>query len=260
MNAWMTQIASDFLLIYGGILSVYLIVGVCLSWICKRHPEKKIQLKKCSKERVREDIKQSCITLLSISAFLVIALHLQRAGWGWSPPELTLWPTIGSLVLSMILFDTWFYWGHRLLHHKFLYQRVHLWHHKSAAPTAWNNDSDTFLDNFILQSYWIFSVLIFPIHPFVLLFHKLFDQVSGMLGHMGHEFLAGATSRYPSPMINTLYHDQHHQHVTYNYSTHFSVWDRIMGTIHPEYDQLVQNWSYGLGRPDIQGKTVGERK
>ena len=43
----------------------------------------------------------------------------------------------------------------------------------------------------------------------------------------------------PSPMIGVTFHDQHHEHFLYNYATHFSHWDRLMGTIHPDYDSRI---------------------
>jgi sterol desaturase/sphingolipid hydroxylase (fatty acid hydroxylase superfamily) len=32
------------------------------------------------------------------------------------------------------------------------------------------------------------------------------------------------------------HHDQHHRYFRCNYATHFTLWDRLMGTLHPEHD------------------------
>ena len=41
------------------------------------------------------------------------------------------------LVLD-VAHDAWFYWTHRLLHHKWLYRHVHYMHHQCAShPLTW---------------------------------------------------------------------------------------------------------------------------
>jgi lathosterol oxidase len=37
-------------------------------------------------------------------------------------------------------------------------------------------------------------------------------------------------------MIIATDHDQHHRYFLCNYATHFTFWDRVMGTLHPEHD------------------------
>ncbi|WP_376742301.1 sterol desaturase family protein [Ensifer canadensis] len=38
----------------------------------------------------------------------------------------------------------------------------------------------------------------------------------------------------------TTFHDQHHSGFKYNYGNYFSFWDRVLGTISPNYDQRVK--------------------
>ena len=109
-----------------------------------------------------------------------------------------------------------------------------------TTPTVWSNNSDTFLDNVILQSYWMIAPLLFPAPSIVFLVHKIYDQVSGMIGHSGYEYNA-STARFPSPLLAVTHHDQHHRYFKYNFATHFVVWDRLMRTLHPQYDRVVEN-------------------
>jgi sterol desaturase/sphingolipid hydroxylase (fatty acid hydroxylase superfamily) len=81
-----------------------------------------------------------------------------------------------------------------------------------------------------------------PIPPEVIIAHKLFDQVTGIAGHAGHEYFAAPSNRSPWPMLCTTFHDQHHGHFNYNYANTFSWWDRLMGTIHPRYDEIVERF------------------
>ncbi len=226
--------------IYLLLLTIYVAVGSGISAINRRNPGRRIQSNECPPDRVRADVVQSIRSLLVISAFLGLGLTLQSNGWGWTPLEPTPVNLLLGFLASLVLFDTWFYWGHRLIHTRPFYRRIHRWHHLSPTPTAWSNNSDTFLDNLFLQSYWLVAIFIIPISPWVLVVHKVYDQITGMIGHAGFEYFAGPGARWPSPMVATVFHDQHHKHFTCNYATHFSLWDRIMGTMHTDYDESVR--------------------
>jgi Delta7-sterol 5-desaturase len=214
----------------------------------------KIQTRTLSAEKVRRDIRQSIRSLLSIALMFSLGHTLYtRFHIGF-----TAWPTsIGSVVLSflisMVAYDTWFYWMHRLLHSKLLYRRIHRWHHMSLPSVAWSNNSDTLLDNLFLQSYWLAAHLILPIGPVVLLAHKLYDHVSGIIGHSGVEH-GGAMCWPPSPMNSVTHHDQHHRFFNCNYSPHFTLWDRLMGTLHESHDAEVKENLRRRRRPTVAGE------
>jgi lathosterol oxidase len=192
--------------------------------------------------KVRRDILQSVRSLASI-AFMVSIGHVLYTQFhiGWTPWPLSWWSIPLSFVLSMIAYDTWFYWMHRLLHTKPFYRPIHRWHHLSLPSVAWSNNSDTLLDNLFLQSYWLAAHLIVPIAPWLLLLHKLYDHISGIIGHSGVEHGGGITAP-PSPFNSVTHHDQHHRYFNCNYSPHFTIWDRLMGTLHKTHDaELREN-------------------
>jgi sterol desaturase/sphingolipid hydroxylase (fatty acid hydroxylase superfamily) len=146
-----------------------------------------------------------------------------------------------AFVVSMLVFDTWFYWLHRLIHTRALYPWVHRWHHLTVTPVTWSNNSDRLVDNLFLQSYWLIAHFLVPAAPLVLLAHKLYDQITGIVGHSGYEH-GGMMCWPPSPMVGVTHHDQHHRYFRCNYATHFSLWDRLMGTLHPDHDaELKRN-------------------
>jgi Delta7-sterol 5-desaturase len=242
-EAAMSQLAmsllAQFLRIYGLLIGIYILVGLLVSYSNHRWASnRKIQGRTTPYEQIRRDVIQSTISLVQIALFLAVGLTLRAAGFGIKPWESSSGALLAGFCLSLLLFDTWFYWGHRLLHSRFLYRRAHQWHHLVTTPSVWSNNSDTFLDNAILQSYWMIAPLLFPAPGIVYLLHKVFDQVSGMIGHSGHEYNA-STARFPSPLLAVLHHDQHHRHLKYNFATHFVVWDRLMKTLHPQYDRII---------------------
>ena len=118
--------------------------------------------------------------------------------------------------------------------------RVHRWHHLTVTPVVWSNNSDRLADNLFLQSYWLFAHFLIPAAPAVLLAHKLYDQITGVAGHSGYEH-GGAWCRPTSPLVGVTHHDQHHRFFRCNYATHFTLWDRLMGTLHPEHDAELKH-------------------
>lgn len=229
--------------IYAVTLVLYFAQGGLFVWINSRHPDRRIQKKRRGEDRARVEIIQSVKSLVVTCGCLAGGLWFQYMGWViWAPLELTWWSAIGMFLVSIFLYDTWFYWGHRLMHTRKLYKH-HFWHHRSVAPTVWSNYSDTLADAFAMQSYYLIAPILLPIPPLVLVAHRLWDHVNGQIGHSGFEYFADSSTRFPSPMVCVTFHDQHHEHFKYNYANFFSFWDRVCGTLHPKYDEKVESYS-----------------
>jgi Delta7-sterol 5-desaturase len=210
----------------------------------------KIQASDTAPELIRRDRRQSVLSLAVIAAMFGTGQWLYALGWGFRP-----WGggfgTVLSLVASLVLFDAWFYWFHRLIHGRLLYRRVHRWHHRTLTPVAWSNNSDRLIDNLFLQSYWLVAHFLVPIAPAVLLAHKLYDQITGIAGHSGYEH-GGRWCLPPSPLVGVTHHDQHHRFFRCNFATHFTLWDRLMGTLHPDHDaELRRNIAAAAARARV---------
>jgi len=213
---------------------------------------RKIQARRESPEQMRRDLRQSLRSLALIAAMFGGGYWAyQRMGWGLRAPAPSVLSIGISFVVSMLLFDTWFYWLHRLIHSRWLFRRVHLWHHRTITPEVWSNNSDLLLDALFLQSYWLVAHFLLPIAPFALAAHKLYDQFTGAMGHSGYEH-AGRIAWPPSPILSVTHHDQHHRFGACNYATHFSLWDRLLGTLHPTHDSEVKrNLTPSLSVPPV---------
>ncbi|WP_205470486.1 sterol desaturase family protein [Breoghania sp. L-A4] len=261
---WLTLVGDYclvFVAVYGAMLAVYFLTGVSLSALNARHPERKIQKGRDGGKRMWVEIRSS-VSALGVSSLLLSAGYFaQSRGWTIAPLETSWWSVSLMFALSVVLHDGWFYWGHRLLHLPAMY-RFHAPHHKSVAPTVWSNDSSTTVDTLIEHGYYLVVWFVLPIPAVALFAHRLFDQVSGMIGHSGFEYFASKSARWPSPFICTSFHDLHHSGFRYNYGNFFSLWDRLMGTVDPRYDAMVADWEQGRdGETDIAGsadKAAGE--
>jgi sterol desaturase/sphingolipid hydroxylase (fatty acid hydroxylase superfamily) len=140
--------------------------------------------------------------------------------------------------LMILMHDTYFYWIHRLMHSPRLFKMVHLIHHKSTNPSPWAAYSFHPLEA-VLESL-IFVVFLFtiPINPILLTSFFIFSIIYNVYGHLGFElFPKKFNKHWLGKWINTsVSHNQHHQFFNGNYGLYFTIWDRLLGTLRPDYD------------------------
>lgn len=239
-----------FSVIYAVMLSVYFATGLTMTWVNKRHPERRIQKTRDGAGRIAEEIRASIKALATSSLLLSAGYFAQTQGWTLVQPlALSWWSFPLMFAVCFVLFDAWFYWGHRILHWAPLY-KWHLPHHKSVAPTAWSNDSSTTIDTLIEHGFYLVVWFVLPVPALSIFALRLFDQISGMIGHSGFEFFASKSSRWPFPLICTTFHDLHHSQFHYNFGNFLSIWDRLCGTVHPGYDDFVRQMEETGDVPD----------
>ena len=158
-----------------------------------------------------------------------------------------------SIVIALIIHDTYFYWMHRSVHHPKIYKRVHLLHHKSVNPSPWASYSFHFYEGVLEALIAPIILVLVPMHPLSLFLFTILAFAINVYGHLGYE-IAPRWFRKSIlfELLNTsIYHNMHHSKFKGNYGLYFRFWDRIMGTEHPdyvkEYDE-VQARRFG-GRP-----------
>jgi len=221
--------------VYAILAATYLLSCLVVERMNRRIASAKIQGRATPAAQIRRDRSQSLVSLAAIAAMFGTGHWLYAEfGWGLRPLDGIVGMAV-SFVLSLVVFDAWFYWFHRLIHTRPLYRRVHRWHHMTVTPVVWSNNSDRLVDNLFLQSYWLVAHFLVPAAPAALLAHKIYDQITGVAGHSGWEH-GGVWCLPPSPLVGVTHHDQHHRYFRCNYATHFTWWDRAMGTLHPDHD------------------------
>lgn len=226
-------------LIWVATTALYFAGGFAIRAWARRHPGRKIQARADGEARARDEMFESLRSIAITSACMALAICLSLFGWTlWPPMEGWIGVAAGAAIL-ILGYDLYYYWAHRLLHTK-RFVRFHRWHHQSRAPTVWSTDSQSPVETLMIQSWMIWAVLLLPIPPLAIVIHRLYDHINGQLGHCGYEFFADRSTRAPSPLVCTTYHDQHHELYSWNYGNFTSVWDRLHGTLHPDYDRLVK--------------------
>ena len=130
-NGWYS-LAQQFLSLFGVVLLALVIVlvsvGLVFEFLNARHPERKIQKGRTNKRKWKE-LYRAPGSLVIIAFCFSGGLFAQMKGWTIAPYALNWWTGPLFLAASVLLYDTWFYWIHRLLHCKPFY-RFHALHHK----------------------------------------------------------------------------------------------------------------------------------
>ena len=246
MNSWYLVVADYFYIIFIEYLIIAGIAFIVFYLLFRRHfLNKKIQPKFPKFKDYQREILNSLLTivifalvagLINLSPLVKYAKYYSRIddmGWGY-------W--FFSLVVMLVLHDTWFYWTHRLMHHKRLFKLFHLTHHKSTNPTGWAAYSFDIPDAILNTLYSNILVFIMSLHYTVIISWAVTSLTLNVYGHLGFELLPkNFTKHKVGKWFNTsVHHNMHHKFFNDNYSLYFTFWDRVMGTLHPEYDNYFE--------------------
>jgi len=152
--------------------------------------------------------------------------HIGERGWPYF---------FFSIVLLLLIQDTWFYWTHRLMHHRRLFRWFHLQHHRSVNPNPWSTYSMSLLEALVLSGVNLIVLFAVPAHLTALMIAGWLNVIYGVYGHLGYELYPPSMSRHwLGRWINTATaHNAHHAKGRHNYGYYFLIWDRLMGTVDP---------------------------
>jgi sterol desaturase/sphingolipid hydroxylase (fatty acid hydroxylase superfamily) len=150
-------------------------------------------------------------------------------GWAWFA---------GSIAAAVVLHDAYFYWSHRLLHHPRVFRLVHRAHHTSTNPTPWAAYSFSLPEALVQAGIGPLLVFTLPMHGAAFAAFMAWQIGFNVLGHCGYEIFPRWFLRtWAGKVLNTpTHHTLHHEKVRGNYGLYFNVWDRLLGTNHPDYE------------------------
>jgi sterol desaturase/sphingolipid hydroxylase (fatty acid hydroxylase superfamily) len=154
---------------------------------------------------------------------------ISELGWGY-------WAA--SVVVLILLQDAYFYWTHRLMHHRRLFRIVHRVHHRSTNPSPWAAYSFAPLEAFVHAAFVPLSAAIMPLHASALFTFLAVMITMNVLGHLGIELYPRgfATGRVGRWLVTSTHHNLHHSGgAGGNYGFYFTFWDRLMKTQRDEY-------------------------
>lgn len=205
----------------------------------------------------RQMVREILCSLRSIAIFGVVAgvivfFALHRATRIYTRIEDYGWVYFWfSILLMIVLHDTYFYWTHRLMHHRRLYKLFHHTHHLSTSPTPWAAYAFSPLEALVQAGIGPLILFTIPSHPLAFATFMLWQITFNVLGHCGYEIFPRWLLRTPlGYLLNSItHHALHHEKFRANYGLYFNVWDRLMGTNHRDYEQRFAAATGGAREP-----------
>ncbi len=238
----------DFLtntLIYGAVaIPFFMLFWV---WFKNKFKHRRIQeIQRSTSKNLRHEIKFSIATLLVFS-YVDIALYFAQingytkiykniSDYGWAY-------FVFSIVVMILLHDTWFYWTHRLMHHPKLFKYIHKVHHQSTDPSPFAAFSFHPLEALIEAGAYIIFSFLFPVHLFALFGWQILQMILNVIGHLGYEIYPRKFNTHWFFKVKTpsTHHNLHHSKFNGNYGLYFTWWDKWCKTEFKDYHKVYQN-------------------
>lgn len=144
-----------------------------------------------------------------------------------------LWYLPLSVLIYLLVQDSWFYWSHRAMHASpQLFRLAHKVHHDSRPPTAWTAMSFHPIEAVSGAIVIPLLVLVVPMHLAMLGLVLAIATVMGVVNHMGWEIFPQrfVHSVLGGGVITASHHEKHHEDYRCNFGLYFRLWDRLCGT------------------------------
>jgi lathosterol oxidase len=197
--------------------------------------ERRLSRRPPKKEQLKKEI------IWSIKSSVIFAFFGAVLYWLWQRDltaiyldvaEYPLWYLPVSLVIILLLHETYYYWIHRWMHTPGVFRKVHKVHHDSHTPTPWTAFSfhpwESLLEALILPVLLLFI----PVSVYVLGLYLVIMTVSSVVNHLDIEIYPPAfqRSRFGKLFIGATHHHHHHKEYLTNYGLYFTFWDKWMST------------------------------
>ena len=229
-------------------------------WLSERYSKNKIQSRNAKKNDFMREILHSiqATIVFAIVVLLVLKTPLRDyTQFYQNSSDFHTWWIPVSVLLALIVHDTYFYWMHKMVHHPTLFKRVHLVHHKSVNPSPWASFSFHFFEALFEAMVAPIILLLIPMNITSLIIFGFVSFAFNVYGHLGYE-IAPKWFRHSflfQLMVTSTHHNIHHSKFKGNYGLYFRFWDRIMDTEHPDYVKeydIIQERRFGSSIPSAQ--------
>ncbi|MDQ2719120.1 MAG: sterol desaturase family protein [Bacteroidota bacterium] len=212
-------------------------------WFPAKWKERKINQKEYRKGQFKKEIKWSLVSSLLFSAAGAITLILWQKGYTKVYIELNeygWWYLPVSLVIFMLLHETYYYWIHRWMHIPSVFKIVHKIHHDSYIASPFTAFSFHPIEAFFQAVFLPVVLIILPIHYYVIIVLLIIMTFSSVINHLNIEIYPKSFHTFRKWIIGATHHSLHHKQYKYNFGLYFTFWDRMKKTESPEFEKLLK--------------------
>lgn len=189
------------------------------------------------KEEIRKQIRMGVVALVvvifvSTTWFWLIEPLTPYYGYYETHPY-TFWEFVKNVVIYLVVFDTYYYWFHRMLHLDWFMKKVHSHHHQFMEPSAFAQDAVHPFESFLQGPFGHFlAQLIYPMHPVTITAVGFLTSCYALLAHDGR-------------WMDLNDHHYHHWYHRCNYGLYWGLWDFICDTRYSEKkfpEKYIPTW------------------
>ena len=215
-------------------------------WFFERWALRKINSKNYKKTQFRIEVMWSMVTALIFSIAGAVTVILWQKGYtkvytniadyGW-------WYLPTSLMVFMMLHETYYYWLHRWMHIPRIFKIVHKVHHNSNITSPFTAFSFHPIEGLLQAIFLPTMLMILPMHYYVIIIQLTIMTISSVINHLDIEIYPAGFHKNPIAkwLIGASHHSLHHKQFKYNYGLYFTFWDKIKNTESPEYEDLFES-------------------
>lgn len=146
---------------------------------------------------------------------------------------------VADVFVLLFTMDLLMYGLHRIAHAPLLYPFVHRFHHRYAQVRPLTLFALNPFENLAFGALWLTVIWVYSPSWAGMSVYLVLNVSFGAIGHLGVEPVPGEWARTPvlRYIAGSSFHSQHHQDASHNYGFYTLIWDRLFGTLQPDYTQ-----------------------
>jgi len=258
------------LVVFAVVIGRYVLIagifyGVFHLWYPKKWQQRKINNRAYKKDQFRKEVFWSTITALIFAVSGAATLLLWQKGYTkvyFNAHDHPLWWLPLSLIIAMIVHETYYYWLHRWMHHPKVFKIVHKVHHDSNITSPWTAFSFHPIEGFFQAIFLPLLLMVLPMHLYVLIVQLTIMTFSSVINHLDIELYPKNFHKHflGRWLIGATHHSLHHKQFRYNYGLYFTFWDKWKRTESPLYEKLFEEKTRPTERNAIQEGHISKLK
>lgn len=213
-------------------------------WFPSRWKNRKINKGSYKAGQLRKEMKWSLANALLFAVTASITIFLWQKGYTkvYTEPGLYGWWYLPvSLIILMLVHETYYYWIHRWMHIPSVYKIVHKVHHDSKIASPFTAFSFHPIEGLLQAVFLPVMILILPVHFYIIIIQLIIMTFSSVVNHLDIEIYPREKSPFWSKwVIGATHHSLHHKQFKYNYGLYFTFWDKIKKTENPEFKKIFE--------------------
>ena len=243
---FLAAVAGMFVVVIG---RYFLIAGIFHGWFYiyrkNRWKNRRLSIKTADRQQFFKEVKWSVVTSLIFSVAGALTALFWQKGYTkiyLSITDYPLWYLPVSLILSMLIHETYYYWLHRWMHQPKVFKLLHKVHHDSNTTSAWTAFSFHPLEGLLQAVVLPLTIILLPMHVYVLLLQLTIMTFSSVINHLEIETYPANFHRHfiGKWLIGATHHSLHHKQFKYNFGLYFTFWDKWKKTESPKFSAFFE--------------------